>query len=159
VADLLECVLQIKGLRETLARVQARAGTVREQPAATPAVTAQLRLLLAAEARWQAFLAATLGEPARRRLEQAARGLPEDAGHDRQEEPGPGELVGAFTRARLATLCLLDNASADDLAAAGDLAGRGRTTVADCVALMLAHDTDRLGDMPRATSRSADGRG
>jgi hypothetical protein len=144
VADLLECVLQIKGLRETLKRVEARAAAAAARPGARTAVASQVRQLLAAEECWQRFFRTSVGDRASQILECAVAGSPSQAANDLEQ------LTTSFVRARLSTLRLLDAASAVDLATAGDLPGRGRTTVADVIALMLADDTDQLGEMQRA---------
>lgn len=130
-ADLLECLLQIKGLRHSVERLGALAEMARanREPART-ALTRTAADLVTAEQRWQSVLAGVL--PGRVGSDESA------ASSD------PADAVEAFRLARVFTLELLDSCSAEDLAASTTVSGLGRVTVADIVAHMLAHDTERL---------------
>ena len=149
-ADLLECVLQIKALGETPARVEE---LVRAAPAARWAVRprpgtwapvevlahladaelfhgTRLRLMLTSgRAFLQPFEGAQLAERARY-LGWA-----------------PQLAFARFAGRRGETLDLLSSCSAEDLARVGVHPVRGEMSVADLVALMLAHDTDHVGQM------------
>lgn len=131
-ADLLECLLQIKGLRHSVARLVALAEVAGDDPDPTRTALARTAAeLVTAEQRWQSVL---------------ARALPDRAWSGGPATPAdPAEPVEAFTRSRQLTLEVLDSCSAEDLAASTTAPGLGRVTVADIVAHMLAHDTERLG--------------
>jgi hypothetical protein len=136
-ADLLECLLQIKGLRETLPRLNAMLA----QPAGAGVhneMRARLAEMLRAEAGWQHFLRAALPVDSTRLLE-----CPEPAGSTSDDLPA------CFGRARRSTLALLDACTATELAATATLRGRHRVSVADLVATMLSVDTEHLGEMRR----------
>jgi hypothetical protein len=117
-ADLLECVIQIKALRETLHRVTALSsgatrGGLWEQLAET-------------ERRYAVALGTAIAGCA-----DAAAG---------------GEEFVAMRRANLA---VLGDCGAAQLAGPVAWPGRRSTTVADLVAIMLANDTEVLGDLRR----------
>ncbi len=149
-ADLLECVIQIKGLAETPPRLAAMVGRTdesrwRERP--SPGVWAPVEVLghladfeLIAGARLRGML--TMDDPPLQafdgaRLAERARYLdwPRDATLDR------------FRRRRIETVELLGRCSAEDLGRTGVHPARGRLTVADLVAVMLAHDADHVGQI------------
>jgi len=120
-ADLLECVIQIKALRDTLERT---ASCFRGAPAESACALAWARMA-DAERRY----AAALGTA---------------AGGDACSGDDPGGARRAFVALRRANLAALDRCTASELAGAFAWLDRLSTTVADLVAIMLAHDTDVL---------------
>ena len=149
-ADLLECVIQIKGLAETAPRLAAlgeRASADRWRTRPAPDVWAPLEVLghladleLVFGARLRAIL--TVDQPLLQEVDQvrlAIRagylGWPVTAALDR------------FRRRRAENLELLETCTAEDLERRGLHPQRGRITVADMVAVMLAHDTDHVGQI------------
>ena len=105
------------------------------------------RRLLAAETRFRRALSLMLT-----RERPALETLPGDGGAESAPAgDGRGDSFDACRRAfeaeRAETLRLLDACSADQLNRKGIDPLRGPMTVADLVAAMLAHDTDRLGDL------------
>jgi hypothetical protein len=138
VADLLECLIQIKGVADTprrlAARVRAAAAGGREQDAAD--VAARLAM---AEARFSSCLALMLAQdrPPLPSLDLSALDV----------DPGRplGDWMQAFSWRREEVVRALEKCSAEDLNRVGFEPSRGPMTVADLVALMLAHDTDQLG--------------
>jgi hypothetical protein len=151
VADLLECLIQIKGLGDTPRRLALRAAGFAASPVsqaeATAAVVEVARRLLAAEAQFRRSLSLMLT-----RDQPALEILPGDAAAgSAQAGDVPGDSFDvcqrAFAAERAETVRLLDACSADQLNRKGIDPLRGPITVADLVAAMLAHDTDRLGDL------------
>jgi hypothetical protein len=144
VADLLECVIQMKGLADTPRRLSQR---VAEALAASPSNGTIARSvaaeLAAAEPRFRACLDLMLAGD-RPRLPVAAGGRPSDAAES------IGELEQRFARARQDSVAVLERCSARDLNRVGVDPSRGSMTVADLVAVMLAHDTDQLGRLVAA---------
>lgn len=137
-ADLLECLLQIKALHDSPARLRQLAGAA--GPVRDPrrrAVREAAEALIAAEGRWQASLAAALGEAAG------------DTGGSGSTRPAPRDAVARFAGLREASLAVLDGCSARDFEAAAHIGGHGPGRVADLIAHMLAHDTERLGELRR----------
>ncbi len=149
-ADLLECVLQIKGLRETTDRLRALVGSVeagrwnRHAPD-EPSAVALLVQLVETELVHGAWLRLLLTTP------QPVLSGPPDASVV-AEAGGPHVLFNRFLSERLANLDLLDRCSAGDLARWGVHGARRQLTVADLVALMLASDTETLGRIRQALS-------
>jgi hypothetical protein len=151
VADLLECLIQIKGLGDTPRRLVQRAAEFTASPSsqaeATAGVVEVARRLLAAETQFRGALSRMLT-----RDQPALEILPGDApvGSARSGDV-PGDSFDvcqrAFAAERAETLRVLDACSADQLNRKGIDALRGPVTVADLVAAMLAHDTDRLGEL------------
>ena len=150
-ADLLECLIQIKGLGDTprrlAQRVDACAAASSSQAVATTGALEVARRLLAAEAQFRRSISLMLS-----RDQPALETLPGDAaaGSARPRDvPGDSFEVSqrAFAAERAETLRVLDACSADQLNHKGIDPLRGPMTVADLVAAMLAHDTDRLGDL------------
>jgi hypothetical protein len=151
VADLLECLIQIKGLADTPRRLAQRAATFAaaspSQAEATAGVVEVARRLLAAEMQFGRTLSSMLS-----REQPALETLPGDAAVG---SAPAGDALGdsfdvwqrAFEVERAETLRMLDACSADQLNRKGNDPLRGPMTVADLVAAMLAHDTDRLGDL------------
>ena len=145
VADLLECLIQIKGLADTPRRLAQRAA---EFAAASPfpdEAAGRAReiagLLLAAETRFRRALSSMLAldRPALERLPDAHT----------TDAPGdsPGDCQRTFAAERAETVGVLEACSAEQLNRIGLDPLRGPMTVADLVAVMLAHDTDRVGDL------------
>ncbi|HSP91280.1 MAG TPA: hypothetical protein VLN08_10245 [Vicinamibacterales bacterium] len=126
-ADLLECLIQIKALRETLDMVTGLISAAR--PAGLGPVTVST---------WQRMAEAERGYA--QALGTAAAGPP-------RVTPASGDAAEAmevFLALRRANLARLGSCTASQLAAPVAWAGRPATTVADLVAIMLASDTERL---------------
>jgi len=158
-ADLLECLIQIKGLRDTCTRLEEmlqrhpmrlwlqRPRVQKWTPAEIVAHMADaelffgvcVRLMLTGE---HAFL------PAFEQGRLAARA--------RYSEWPPLLAPARFRTRREETLELLEMCSADDLARTGEHPRRGLITVADLVAIMLAHDTEHLGQARERLALAAD---
>jgi uncharacterized damage-inducible protein DinB len=149
-ADLLECLVQIRALHETAPRLAAllaaaSAEAWRRRP--EPDVWAPIEVL-AHLADAELFfgtrlrLILTSERPRLEAYEQAR--LAERAGY---LSWSPGRALERFTRRREDTLDLLDGCSADDLDRIGVHASRGPMSVADLIATMLAHDTDHVAQM------------
>ena len=124
VADLLECLIQIKALEHSIGRIER---LVAAAPSAAGAQVGALVARLAAAER-------TYGR-AGLRLTDA----------DGSSQPSPA--LEAFIALRRANLEVLQVCTAADLASRVTWPGRGHTTVADLVAIMLAHDTEVLGEL------------
>lgn len=157
-ADLLECLIQIKGLADTPRRLAQRAAEFAASPSspakASAGVVGVARRLLAAETRFRRALSLMLT-----RDQPALDVLPGDGG----DGSAPADAARcesfdacerafdacerAFAAERTRTVGVLDACSADQLNRTGIDPLRGPITVADLVAAMLAHDTDRLGDL------------
>ena len=150
VADLLECVIQIKGLAETAPRLAVLAGQAPEprwrvQPA--PGVWAPLEVLahladieVVFGARLRAML--TIDGPPLQKVDGARL-----ATRARYLDWPLAVALDRFRRRRDDNLELLDACSAEEIGRVGLHPARGPVTVADMVALMLAHDTDHLGQI------------
>ena len=150
-ADLLECLLQIKGLRETGNRVRALMRSVdarsRSQPEEGQGPTAAETLAQMADSEslhgeWLRIILAA------RRAAPALTGAPATVAHSGSQVPSAG--LDRFLAQREDNLGVLDGCSAEDLARTGVLANGRLMTIADIVAVMLADDMDRLGDIRRA---------
>jgi hypothetical protein len=150
-ADLLECVLQIKGLRETADRATALVHNLgadrwgRAGPEG-PSAAELLGQLAELESLYGASLRLMLAAP--------RPGLPAFDGQSllalgRYRRWDAGEALERFLARRRDNLELLDRCSADDLSRVGLHPIRRETTIADLVALMLASDVDRLGEIRR----------
>jgi len=150
VADLLECVIQMKGLAETAVRLTKMAETTAEgrwRVRSSAAVWAPIEVLghladfeLILGARLRAML--SLDEPVLQRFDGAR--LAERARY--LDWPLPLALE-RFERRRRENLELFEACSAEDLGRTGLHPTRGRITIADMVAVVLAHDTDHLGQI------------
>jgi uncharacterized membrane protein YgaE (UPF0421/DUF939 family) len=125
-ADLLECLIQIKALRDTLERT---ASFFRDAPAESERALVWTRMA-DAERRYAAALGTAAGANA-------------CSGDE------PDEVRRAFVALRHANLAALERCTASELAGAIVWPGRRSTTIADLVAIMLAHDTDVLGELRR----------
>lgn len=145
VADLLECLIQIKGLADTPRRLALRAAEFAaasrspDEAAGRPREVAALLLAAETEFRRALSLMLTRERPTLDRLPEAhAAGARRDS---------PGDLQGAFAAERAETVRVLEACSAEQLSRIGLDPLRGPMTVADLVAVMLAHDTDLLGEL------------
>jgi hypothetical protein len=143
VADLLECLIQIKGVADTPRRLSRRVadvidGTSSPDAAGRLAHHAAARMV-AAELWFSDCLSLMLASERPR--------LPAWPSHDVvPDEPAAlAERQAEFAARRAATVRALEGCSADQLNRIGIEPSRGPMTVADLVALMLAHDTDTLG--------------
>ena len=150
VADLLEALLQIKALAETPARVgklldstDSRLWKVRRAQAERSPVE-----ILAHLADAEAVFCLSI----RLVLTRERPSLPV-VGHGAQAEPlGPLEpttviALDRFTTRRRESLALLSACSAAQLERGGIHPARKLVSLADLVAIMLAHDTDHLGQI------------
>jgi hypothetical protein len=125
-ADLLECLIQIKALGETLERISRLAGGT--------SARAPLERLAEAERRY----ARALGVEAGTAVETIAA-------RDAASDAPPEEFVAL----RHANLAALGRCTAIQLGSPVEWPGRRSTTVADLVAIMLASDTEMLGELCR----------
>lgn len=149
-ADLLECVIQIKGLADTPRRLVETAARVPEDRwrlRPSPDVWAPVEVLahladleLVYGARLRAML--TLDRPSLQQVD--GRQL---ASRARYLDWPLAMALDRFRRRREETVELLDRCSAEDLGRCGLHPSRGSMTVADLVAVMLAHDTDHVGQI------------
>ncbi len=132
-ADLLECLIQVKALRETLDMVTGPIPAKR--PAAMGPVTVST---------WKRMAEAE---------RSYAQALGTDAVDPPRVTPASGEAAEAmevFLAWRRANLALLGACTASQLAGPVAWAGRPATTVADLVAIMLASDTELLAAFRQA---------
>lgn len=144
-ADLLECLIQIKGLAETPARLASRAHAAAERGDLEQAL--RVAGCMCSSDRWLAeCLRLTIGNGER----SAPAQEPRDDGR-----PGHGShaslqaRLGDFERHRRGVVQLLEGCTADDLGRTGVLPSGRTVTVADLVALTLARDTDQLARLVR----------
>ncbi len=150
-ADLLECLLQIKGLRETAERLRGLVGdfassTNEVAVNGAPSVPALIADLAEAERLYGGWLRSILSDAQPALADHAA-----NRGDGR--EPCDRPALERFLDARRDNLQILDRCSAEDLARWGVHARRRRLTVADLVAVMLARDTETLGKIREALRR------
>jgi hypothetical protein len=124
-ADLLECLIQIKALGETLERVT-------RLPGGAGAAVCGARL---AEAERRYGIA--LGTDNEGRM------------HAAPSAAGPIAPQEEFAARRRLNLAMLNGCTAARLGGLVDWPGRPSTTVADLVAIMLANDTEALGELRR----------
>jgi hypothetical protein len=148
VADLLECLIQIKGLADTPRRLAQRtAEAVSASPTPEEAVHRACEVacrLLLAEREFRGSLSRVLAHD--RPMLPALDTL--DTIDTAGISPDPiGGCERAFAAERAETVRLLEACSADQLNRIGIEPSRGPMTIADLVAVMLAHDTDRLGEL------------
>jgi hypothetical protein len=137
---LLECLIQIKGLADTPRRLEVRVRAAGAQDAGGR-VSAIVARLATAEARFRGCLAQMLANH-----RPPLPPLVAESGDAGSERP-LAEWLREFAARRRGTVEALDHCSADDLARVGIEPSRGPMTVADLVAVMFAHDTDRLGEI------------
>lgn len=133
-ADLLECLIQIKALRDTLERVASLSGSA---PAA-PADLGVWKRMADAERSYAAALGTAAGETS------PSGGVSDEARR-------------VFVALRHVNLSALERCTASQLAGPILWPGRRSTTVADLVAIMLAHDTENLGGRRRSRIAPEDG--
>jgi hypothetical protein len=145
VADLLECLIQIKGVADTPRRLAERVDGAVDAPGSRDDVERRAqqvaRRLLAAEARFREGLASMLSRD--RPAVPAFVAVDDTDG----AAGALGECVARFSDERADTVRILEACSAEQLNRIGIEPTRGPMTVADLVAVMLAHDTDRLGEL------------
>jgi uncharacterized damage-inducible protein DinB len=167
VADLLEALLQIKALAETPARVarllestDARLWAARRGPAERAPVEILAHLADAEEVFLQSIRLVLDGErPSIPAIRRGEPGTP-----SRSAERAPALESNRFGMRRRETVDLLSSCSAAQLERIGVHPIRKLVNVADIVAIMLAHDTDHLGQMtqrlgtPRCPESSPSGR-
>jgi hypothetical protein len=156
VADLLECLIQIKGLAETPRRLEQRTASAASTGAIRLSAAARVaRRMAEAETCFGRCLALMLAEvePVLPVLPRVAGISGNVAGLDGASMPAGREADAGrhwrdqFSARRAATLAVLDRCSAAQLNRIGLEASRRPLTVADLVAVMLAHDTDSLGEV------------
>jgi uncharacterized damage-inducible protein DinB len=156
-ADLLECLLQIKALKETPGRLAALLNDVprdawvhRPAPGAWAPVEVLAHLAdleLAYGVRLRLML--TSDRPALPRFDQNR--LAERAHY----LAWPPQLALERFRVRRGdSLEILEGSGAEELARIGIHPTRGEMTVADMVALMLAHDTGHVGQIRQRLARA-----
>lgn len=149
-ADLLECLLQIKALRETLVRLQNLVAATSEGPwdiRPAPDIWAPVEVVahlgdmeLVHGVRLRQILTVEL--PALVVVDPRALAVRADY------RRWPLALaLDRFSTRRADTLELLDSCRAGELERVGIHPRRGAMTVADLVAFMLAHDIDHLGQI------------
>jgi hypothetical protein len=126
VADLLECLIQVKALEHSIGRIE------RLVAAAPAAAGAEIGALVAT-------LASAEHTYGRVGLGRTGAG----------ESPAPTPALAAFVAERRANLDVLRACTAADLGSPVAWPGRRNTTVADLVAIMLANDTEVLGEVQR----------
>ena len=136
-ADLLECLIQIKALRVTL-DMATRPIAPETPPGMDDAAASETWGRMAgAERRY----AEALG---------TATGLRPGAGVESRGAPDARE---AFVARRRANLAMLEGCTAAQLSGVVEWPERPSTSVADLAAIMLASDTEVLGDLRRTRSR------
>jgi DinB superfamily len=152
-ADLLECLLQIKGLRDTAARVASLVATAaadrwEAHPGSdVPGAVELLARLADLELLYGGWLRQMVGSdrPVLPLIEEQAI-----AALARFRRWTAADALARFLRRREDNLELLDRCSAEDLARVGTHPVRRQLTVADVVATMLASDFDRIAGIRRA---------
>jgi hypothetical protein len=143
VADLLECLIQVKGVADTPRRLAIRTADVCANASSLADAERRVRevavQLAAAEVVYRDCLSLMLA------LERPAIPALPGARATRAAELSAEEARAVFAARRTDTVQVLDRCSAEQLNRIGIEPARGPMTVADLVALMLAHDTDALG--------------
>ena len=134
-ADLLECLIQIKALGEPLGMVTLSVSAGMSPEMETVTISDVWRRMADAERHY----ANALGTEPGARAEFAARH--ERAAVAREE----------FVAGRRSNLATLNGCTAAQLAGSIEWPGRPSTTVADLVAIMLANDTEVLGELRRVS--------
>jgi hypothetical protein len=143
-ADLLECLIQIKALADTVDRL------ARLAHAAPPACRDRIAGAVVAMATLEDTLGAAIGAGAQLSVPGGNRD-PGDASEAARTHPADA-LLDPFIRRRRASLARLQRCSAADLARVVPWPGRHGVTLADAVALVLAHDADTVGSLRRDVS-------
>jgi hypothetical protein len=145
VADLLECLIQIKGVADTPRRLAQRVADALDTSPSREVAERHARQvtwrLLAAEQRFHDSLSLMLSRDRPTVFQLAVCETPGDP------LGSLGDCQEQFAARRAETVRALDMCSADQLNRIGIEPSRGPMTVADLVAVMLAHDTDRLGEL------------
>ena len=144
-ADLLECLIQIKGVADTPRRLAVRSAAFVAAAGATADAERTVRDVAArladAEAVFRDCLSMMLAA-------ESPMLPPLPAGRAAARSPLTAEEARAdFASRRADTVRVLERCTAGQLNRVGIEPARGRMIVADLVALMLAHDTDSLGDL------------
>jgi hypothetical protein len=142
---LLECLIQIKGVADTPRRLAVRVAGMDGQT--IPHVDSDRRAREVAARMAAAEL--VFGDCLSRMLTAERPELPAlPSGHAATDGScSAAEAQKLFAARRADTVCVLDRCSAEQLNRIGLEPFRGPMTVADLVAVMLAHDTDSLGDL------------
>jgi hypothetical protein len=136
-ADLLECLIQIKALRVTLDMATRRMSPDTPAGADGDAGSEAWRRMADAELRYaEALATATDRRPV--------------AGVELREAPDAREL---FVARRRANLAMLEECTAAQLSGFVEWPERPSTSVADVAAIMLASDTEVLGELRRSRLR------
>lgn len=144
-ADLLECLIQIKGTADTPRRLAVRAADVMASSSSTAdaerRVSEVASRLAAAEMVFRdcLYMMLTVDRPALPRMPDP--GAPADA------TLSAAEAQAVFSARRADAVQVLERCTAEQLNRVGVEPSRGPMTVADLVALMLAHDTECLGQL------------
>ena len=133
-ADLLECVIQIKALGATLEMASLSVSAGSSPGMENVSISAAWRRMADAERRYAQALGMEAG---------SRRGVA-------SEPEGAAGAREAFLEQRRANLAMLEGCTAARLAGSVEWPGRPSTTVADLVAIMLAADTEVLGDLRRS---------
>jgi hypothetical protein len=155
-ADLLECLLQVKGLRETADRLSALAAEADAQQWTQPppdgglCAADLLTLLVEIEIVHGSWLRLMLASPRPLLAAFDARALLEVG---RRHLWTAAQALDRFFTYRRDNLDLLDRCSAADFSRTAVHATRREMTVADLVAVMMATDTERVGEIRSALRR------
>jgi hypothetical protein len=160
-ADLLECLLQVRALAETPGRL---ADLVRRAPverwvlrpeSGAPAPVELLGRMVEVELRETARLGAILASdrPFLAEVDSVNPAVP--GFRDKELASRPDMVLERFRVRRSCTLALLDDCTVDDFTRVGIHPSRGETTVADMVALLLARDLDLVGQIRESLGFSA----
>jgi hypothetical protein len=145
VADLLECLIQIKGVADTPRRLDVRLSVAAWSAGTEADAGRRMRVvgrMAAAEECFARCLTLMLSRD--RAMLPALPTFVADDGTAGAATVNPG-WPEEFTTRRAQTVAVLERCSADQLNRVGLEPSRGPMTVADLVATMLAHDTDCLG--------------
>lgn len=139
-ADLLECLIQMKGVADTPRRLASRVRACVERGDEERAREVASRLAMA-EARFGSCLSLMLS--------QERPSLPSLDLSSLDVDPARvlADCLQDFGWRRHQAVDALERCTAEDLNRIGFEPSRGPMTVADLVALMLAHDTDQLGQL------------
>ena len=145
-ADLLECVIQIKALADTPRRYDLRVAEARANAGARAGQVEETardvgRRLCAADEWAQATLEAMLT----REAPVIAPLDPSWPAVTRLETLSLADIRALFAPRRRALVSRFERCSATDMARTGQWPDRPHFTVADLAAVVLAHDTDQLG--------------
>jgi len=145
VADLLECLIQIKGVADTPRRLAQRVADALDTSISRDAAERHARhvtcRLLAVERRCRDGLSSVLSQDRPMMPELVPSSALDDF------PASLGDCQAEFAARRAETVRVLESCSADQLNRIGIEPSRGPMTVADLVAVILAHDTDRIGDL------------